>query len=96
MATQRTETEMKITPEQAKKSQKQEFLDRNVEKGKDWIIQQMLIGMNKTQMTNALRSVNQIYTVVYKSWAREMPFQEIMDALAIALKLERDGNNMEN
>lgn len=80
-----------------KKMKKQEFLDKTPENNNETATQQMLIGLNKTQMINALRSLKQIHTVLYKTQLRSLSFQEILDGLELATKLETDeSNNLEN
>lgn len=76
---------------------KQEILDIETPTAEEWITQQLITGLNKTQLINAERSVMQMYQKAYKTAARELPFSVIVNALITATNIATNGTKpMEN
>lgn len=81
-------------------NKKQQFLDLDTSSdnysNETWATQQILLNMNKTQITHALRSLSQIDKSIYKSWAKELPFNTIHGCLhAASMILKEDENARE-
>lgn len=72
---------------------KQEILDKIPEDNTEFVIQQMLLHMSKTEMAATGRILRRIESIIYKSWAKSMPFEEIANALAKAYTFETQKND---
>lgn len=78
-------------------SKKQKFLDLETENVDIQITQEILKTMNKTQITNALRSFVQLEKTLWKSWMKQSPFESIHGCLTAAnAVIKEDGNEMES
>lgn len=75
---------------------KQDWLDKETENNQEWVTQQMLINMSKTELAQIKRAINRIHQVAYKSWAKTLPLNEISEAVSIAeevARTEKEANN---
>lgn len=64
-----------------KKMNKQEFLDKLPENNEEAVTQELLKGLNKTQLTNVKRSLALLMKLAYKTQYRELSLQAITDAV---------------
>lgn len=71
----------------AKKTAKQEFLDKETTTNEDWVTQVLLTTTSKKKVAEIGRALRHIHTVAYKSWARDLPLEKVLEAVEKAFKL---------
>lgn len=72
------------------KMTKQEFLDKETDTNQEWITQTMLVNLTKTEIAIIRRAMDKVYNTAYKSWAREMPFEEMREAILDAEEFNKN------
>lgn len=77
---------------------KQKFLDQESTDTVIVVTQELLKSMGKTQLSNAVRSLNQLDSCLWKSWMKSMAFEDIIGCAHAALSIikEDESNNMED
>lgn len=77
---------------------KQQFLDKTPENNQEALTQELLRGLNKTQLTNMIRSLGLLMKIAYKTQYRELPLQDIYDCVGIVevYNIDNNGNKMED
>lgn len=68
---------------------KQQLLDKENAQGKEWAAQQLLTRMSMTRLEAVRRVIGEITTLLYKTSARQMPYQDVADAVDLATKLSK-------
>lgn len=66
---------------------KQEMLDKENPTPKEWAIQQLLIANSKTSLEEYRRVLKKIAQALYKTTARQLTLDDVMEAIEIAQKL---------
>lgn len=66
---------------------KQEMLDKENPTDKEWAIQQILIANSKTTLSEHRRVMKRLAQALWKTKARQLTMEEVMDAIDIAAKL---------
>lgn len=60
---------------------KQQYLDKLPDSNSEALTQELLKGLNKTQLSNTQRSIALLMKLAYKTQYRELSLQEISDSL---------------
>lgn len=74
------------------KMTKQEFLDQETKTNEEWVTQTVLVNLSKTDIAQIRRCLDKLYNTAYKSWARSMPFEEILSCVLDAEELNKYPN----
>lgn len=77
------------------KTAKQEFLDKENKSNEEWIIEQILVQMTRTGIAKLGRSLKELSKIAYKSSAKEIPFEKMLECVEKAYKLamsEKEAN----
>jgi len=69
---------------------KQEYLDLITDEIEVWATQQMLIGMSKTELRNTLTAFKRVNHVLYRTQARKIPFDKVLESVMEAEKMARE------
>lgn len=65
------------------KMTKQEFLDKSPEGYEEFLTQEMLLGLNKTQLGNVKRAIGLLMKIAYKTQLKQLSLQQVSDCIDI-------------
>lgn len=68
----------------------QAFLDIETKNEHGWIQEQIILSHSKTELNALLRALKKLDKALYKTWAKETPFNEIQAIANISLILISD------
>lgn len=63
---------------------KEEFLETIPENNSEWVSQQLLLNCNESEIWAFQETFKDLQKVLFKSWAKQMPFDELQEAIARA------------
>lgn len=63
---------------------KQEFLDIEANNDETKIIQQLLLSLNKTKISQLRRAIQELDRALYKTWMKEKPLNDLFTYLQVA------------
>jgi len=69
------------------KSKREEFLEQPIESNIEFCTSQILLGLSEKQIVELHKAINDLDVLLYKSWAKDMPFRDIRVALKDAFLL---------
>lgn len=72
---------------------KQQFLDKMPDSYQEALTQELLRGLNKTQLINIKRSINTIMKLAYKTQYKELTLQEISDTIDMVEVYNKSNKN---
>lgn len=76
-------------------NRKQMFLDKQPENNQEALTQELLKGLNKTQLINVKRSVQLLMKLAYKTQYRELALYEVSDIIDVVEALNNYDNENE-